>query len=121
MQGKSITTGLLINRKQILVVSLILLAITRQTFCLFPPKLKPTHHAKIRLSFEGSPLREIVDLALFGKECPKTVANFIALCTGSHINPKYNKRMSLWGTKVIYVKPSNYVIFGDVITDNGAS
>ena len=54
----------------------------------YPHHLKITHTARMRLSFDGQPIREIAGIGLFGNDQPKIVQNFIDLCEGKHINPE---------------------------------
>ncbi|KAI9092124.1 cyclophilin [Phlyctochytrium arcticum] len=57
-----------------------------------------------------------IDFSLFDKECPKTVANFVALCTGSAGLAKASKKPLHYKNTPIHRVVTNFVAQGGDIT-----
>jgi peptidylprolyl isomerase len=58
-------------------------------------------------------------MGLFGEDVPITVANFIALCSGTHKDKKTNKTLTFKNTTFHRIIPNFMVQGGDITHGNG--
>lgn len=73
-------------------------------------------HVFLDISADGKPVGRVI-IELNAEKGPKTTANFLALCTGSH--RKDDDRLHYSGTKFFRIVSGTYVCGGDVINNNG--
>jgi peptidylprolyl isomerase len=83
----------------------------RQYYLMRP---KPTHYCYMDLEIDGINAGRL-DFELFGEKAPKTVNNFLALCSGEM------NRSFMWykGTPIHKVHSGRWIMGGDIVNGNG--
>ena len=73
-----------------------------------------THYAFFDIEVDGKDVGRL-DFELFGHEAPKTVNNFLGLCTGDY-NPIYRYK----GTYFLANYPQRFILGGDIAKGDGS-
>ena len=83
-----------------------------------PKEAKVTHKLLLSFAVDGQELKRKITVGLFGRETPKTAANFFHLCKGSY-KDEANRKLSIVGSPFHRIIPKFMIQGGDFTAGNG--